>query len=47
MVSRTEYVENPPRVVYALTPPDRSLLGPMDAVCAWSRENLATLLAAR
>ncbi|MFD0347648.1 winged helix-turn-helix transcriptional regulator [Kitasatospora aburaviensis] len=47
VVSRTEYVENPPRVEYALTPLGRSLLGPMNAVCEWSRANLATLLEAR
>ncbi|MEV6972450.1 helix-turn-helix domain-containing protein [Kitasatospora sp. NPDC093806] len=46
-VSRTEYPENPPRVEYALTPLGRTLLGPMDAVCDWSRANLAELLAAR
>ncbi|MCG6496314.1 helix-turn-helix transcriptional regulator [Kitasatospora sp. A2-31] len=47
VVSRTEFDENPPRVEYALTPLGRSLLGPMDAVCEWSRANLATLLEAR
>ncbi|MFF2351603.1 winged helix-turn-helix transcriptional regulator [Kitasatospora sp. NPDC058115] len=47
VVSRTEYAENPPRVEYALTPLGRTLLGPMDAVCDWSRANLAELLAAR
>ncbi|MFJ9773736.1 winged helix-turn-helix transcriptional regulator [Kitasatospora sp. NPDC101157] len=46
-VVRTEYAENPPRVEYALTPLGRTLLGPMDAVCDWSRENLGSLLAAR
>ncbi|MGW2374632.1 winged helix-turn-helix transcriptional regulator [Kitasatospora sp. NPDC001683] len=46
-VVRTEYAENPPRVEYALTPLGRTLLGPMDAVCEWSRENLGSLLAAR
>ncbi|MFE5582930.1 winged helix-turn-helix transcriptional regulator [Kitasatospora sp. NPDC056531] len=47
VVARTEYAENPPRVEYALTSLGRTLLGPMDAVCEWSRENLDTLLAAR
>ncbi|WP_327677327.1 winged helix-turn-helix transcriptional regulator [Kitasatospora sp. NBC_00458] len=47
VVVRTEYDENPPRVEYALTPLGRTLLGPMDAVCDWSRANLAELLAAR
>ena len=46
-VVRTEYAENPPRVEYALTPLGRTLLGPMDAMCDWSRENLGSLLAAR
>lgn len=46
-VSRTDYAENPPRVEYGLTPLGRSLLGPMDATCAWTREHLAHLLAAR
>ncbi|MFF2141309.1 winged helix-turn-helix transcriptional regulator [Kitasatospora sp. NPDC058190] len=47
VVARTEYAENPPRVEYALTSLGRTLLGPMDAVCEWSRENLDSLLAAR
>ncbi|WP_380279286.1 winged helix-turn-helix transcriptional regulator [Kitasatospora purpeofusca] len=47
VVNRTEYAQNPPRVEYALTPLGRTLLGPMDAVCDWSRANLADLLAAR
>ncbi|MER7753032.1 helix-turn-helix domain-containing protein [Kitasatospora sp. NPDC097643] len=46
-VVRTEFDENPPRVEYALTPLGRTLLGPMDAMCAWSREHLGSLLAAR
>jgi DNA-binding HxlR family transcriptional regulator len=46
-VSRTEYAEHPPRVEYGLTPLGRSLLGPMDATCAWTREHLAHLLEAR
>ncbi|MEU1420964.1 helix-turn-helix domain-containing protein [Kitasatospora sp. NPDC005751] len=46
-VSRTEYDENPPRVEYALTPLGRTLLEPMDALCDWSRRNLAGLLEAR
>ncbi|MEU9042723.1 MULTISPECIES: helix-turn-helix domain-containing protein [unclassified Kitasatospora] len=47
VVDRTEYGGNPPRVEYALTSLGRTLLGPMDAVCAWSREHLGGLLAAR
>ncbi|MFB8171830.1 winged helix-turn-helix transcriptional regulator [Kitasatospora purpeofusca] len=47
VLERTEFAENPPRVEYALTPLGRTLLGPMDALCDWSRANLAELLAAR
>jgi DNA-binding HxlR family transcriptional regulator len=42
-ITRTEYEENPPRVEYALTGLGRSLLGPMDAACAWAREHLDEL----
>jgi DNA-binding HxlR family transcriptional regulator len=46
-LTRTAYDENPPRVEYALTPLGHSLLGPLDAACEWTRENLPELLAAR
>ncbi|MGW6916039.1 winged helix-turn-helix transcriptional regulator [Kitasatospora sp. NPDC054939] len=46
-VARVEYPENPPRVEYGLTPLGRSLLGPMDAACDWTRANLGYLLEAR
>ncbi|GAA0667766.1 helix-turn-helix domain-containing protein [Kitasatospora atroaurantiaca] len=47
VLTRTAYDENPPRVEYELTPLGRSLFGPMDAACAWAREHLDHLLAAR
>ncbi|MEV6206000.1 helix-turn-helix domain-containing protein [Kitasatospora sp. NPDC051914] len=47
VVLRTAYDENPPRVEYALTPLGRSLFGPIDAACAWTREHLAEIRAAR
>ncbi|WP_345538807.1 helix-turn-helix domain-containing protein [Phytohabitans rumicis] len=47
LVTRTAYDEIPPRVEYELTPLGRSLLEPMAAGCAWNREHLAELLAAR
>ncbi|WP_055587892.1 winged helix-turn-helix transcriptional regulator [Peterkaempfera griseoplana] len=42
-VTRTAYDENPPRVEYALTELGRSLLGPLNAACAWAREHLDEL----
>ncbi|MEU5163029.1 helix-turn-helix domain-containing protein [Streptomyces sp. NPDC020875] len=47
IVSRTAYDENPPRVEYALTPLGRSLVGPLDAACAWTREHGTDLRRAR
>ncbi|WP_436788310.1 winged helix-turn-helix transcriptional regulator [Yinghuangia sp. YIM S10712] len=47
LVTRTEFDENPPRVLYALTPLGRSLLTLIDAARAWSREHPATLLQER
>ncbi|WP_405013147.1 winged helix-turn-helix transcriptional regulator [Kitasatospora sp. NBC_01539] len=47
VVARTAYAEQPPRVEYALTPLGRSLFGPIDAACAWTREHLDEIRAAR
>lgn len=46
-VTRTAYDENPPRVEYALTDLGRSLLGPLDTACEWTREHLAEIERAR
>ncbi|MGX1880645.1 winged helix-turn-helix transcriptional regulator [Streptomyces sp. NPDC055287] len=46
-LTRTAYDENPPRVEYELTGLGRSLLGPLDATCAWAREHLPELVEAR
>lgn len=47
MITRTAYPEIPARVEYALTPLGRTLFEPMAAQCAWTREHLPELLAAR
>jgi DNA-binding HxlR family transcriptional regulator len=47
MITRTVYPEIPARVEYALTPLGRTLFEPMAAQCAWTREHLPELLAAR
>ncbi|MFD4182721.1 winged helix-turn-helix transcriptional regulator [Rhodococcus sp. NPDC058514] len=47
LVTRTAHAEIPPRVEYELTALGRSLLEPMAAACAWSREHLDQLLDAR
>ncbi|MET9464372.1 helix-turn-helix domain-containing protein [Streptomyces sp. NPDC006544] len=46
-VARTAYEGPPRRVVYALTPLGRGLLGPLDAACAWTREHWDELLDAQ
>jgi DNA-binding HxlR family transcriptional regulator len=47
MITRTAYTEIPPRVEYGLTSLGHSLFEPMAAQCAWTREHLPELLAAR
>jgi DNA-binding HxlR family transcriptional regulator len=47
LLTRTEYDENPPRVEYELTLLGHSLFGPMDVACAWAREHLHQVDAAR
>ncbi|MFB9717826.1 winged helix-turn-helix transcriptional regulator [Planobispora longispora] len=47
LVSRTTRSGPVQRVEYALTPLGRSLLGPMDALCAWAEEHWDELLDAR
>jgi DNA-binding HxlR family transcriptional regulator len=47
MVIRTVYPEIPPHVEYELTPLGHTLFEPMAAQCAWTREHLHELLAAR
>lgn len=47
LVQRTTYPDGVRRVEYDLTLLGRSLLEPMDAVCAWSREHWEELLDAR
>ncbi|MBG0829430.1 helix-turn-helix transcriptional regulator [Planomonospora sp. ID67723] len=47
LVSRTAHADPVQRVEYGLTPLGRSLLGPMDALCAWTEEHWDELLDAR
>ncbi|GAA2883695.1 helix-turn-helix domain-containing protein [Streptosporangium fragile] len=47
LVARTVYAGPAQRVEYALTPLGRSLLGPLDVMCAWAEEHWDELLDAR
>ncbi|MEV6287210.1 helix-turn-helix domain-containing protein [Kribbella sp. NPDC051770] len=47
LISRTEYAEPERRVVYALTPLGRSMLGPIGEACRWTAEHWDELLDAR
>ncbi|MFG1901693.1 winged helix-turn-helix transcriptional regulator [Micromonospora carbonacea] len=47
LVRRAEQPGPPRRVEYALTVLGRSMLGPIEAVCAWNREHWDELLDAR
>ncbi|MFI6507091.1 winged helix-turn-helix transcriptional regulator [Streptosporangium sp. NPDC050855] len=47
LIVRTAHPAPVQRVEYALTPLGRSMIGPMDAACAWTREHWDELLDAR
>ena len=47
LIQRTTHPDRVRRVVYDLTPLGRSLLGPMNAACAWARDHWDELLDAR
>ena len=47
LVARTAYSGRPRRVEYELTAIGYSLLGPLDAYCAWAEENWDQLIDAR
>ncbi|GAA3007119.1 hypothetical protein GCM10017559_31460 [Streptosporangium longisporum] len=47
LIVRTAHPAPTQRVEYALTPLGRSMIGPMDAACAWTREHWDELLDAR
>ena len=47
LVTRTMFPTIPPRVDYELTELGRSLLGPVDALGAWARQNRARIQQAR
>jgi DNA-binding HxlR family transcriptional regulator len=47
LIVRTAHPAPAQRVEYALTPLGRSMIGPMDAACAWTREHWDELLDAR
>ena len=43
VVVRTDYMEVPPRVDYALTPLGRSLADAIVPLCTWGTENMAEM----
>lgn len=47
LVIRTVHATTPPQVEYALSPLGRSLVGPIDALGAWARDNRNRIAAAR
>ncbi|WP_406498967.1 helix-turn-helix transcriptional regulator [Streptomyces sp. NBC_00846] len=47
LLTRTVHDERPRRVEYELTPLGRSLLGPLNTACDWTRQHLPELLRAR
>ncbi|MFI7273549.1 winged helix-turn-helix transcriptional regulator [Streptomyces sp. NPDC049879] len=47
LITRTEHPGRTPHVEYALTALGRGLLGPLEAVCAWTEQHWEELLAAR
>jgi DNA-binding HxlR family transcriptional regulator len=47
LVTRTVHPVVPPKVEYALTPLGRSLIEPLEAICAWAEKHLPELEAAR
>lgn len=47
LVTRTQYPEIPPRVVYELTDMGRELVAPLHALETWATSHMAAVLAAR
>lgn len=47
LVTRTQYPESPPRVVYELTEAGRELVAPLQALAAWATDHMADVLQAR
>ena len=47
LVDRRVLSEMPPSVEYSLTPLGRTLIEPLQAIAAWSRENFTTVATAR
>lgn len=47
LVERKVYPVVPPKVEYSLTPLGRTLIEPLEAICAWAEKHLPQLEAAR